>query len=150
MPSPGRLELVYKPADGGEPVVFEVHEFKDCGGVAMGMYNTDEVRFQIIYMVESLFIHLFIHFFIHLLFRSFHPSFFHSCLHSFLPFFLPFLLSFYAFLVHTYFLSSCPHYIHSLPSSLIVNQRLCSQFIPVCIGQEISIIHEVNCYFCVF
>ena len=43
VPSPGKLELVYKPANGGEPVVYEVHNFTNGGGVAMGMYNTDEV-----------------------------------------------------------------------------------------------------------
>ena len=40
---PGKVELVYKPANGGKPVVYEVHDFNDSGGVAMGMYNTDEV-----------------------------------------------------------------------------------------------------------
>jgi isocitrate dehydrogenase len=43
VPASGKLELVYKPADGGEAVIYEVHTFKNGGGVAMGMYNTDEV-----------------------------------------------------------------------------------------------------------
>lgn len=42
VPASGKLELVYKPADGGEAVIYEVHTFKNGGGVAMGMYNTDE------------------------------------------------------------------------------------------------------------
>ncbi len=43
MPASGKVELIYKPADGGEAVVYEVHNFTNGGGVAMGMYNTDEV-----------------------------------------------------------------------------------------------------------
>ena len=43
MPGAGQLELVFKPADGGEAVVYDVHNFMKGGGVAMGMYNTDEV-----------------------------------------------------------------------------------------------------------
>ena len=43
MPDSGKLEIVYKPASGGQPVVYEVHDFKNGGGVAIGMYNTDEV-----------------------------------------------------------------------------------------------------------
>lgn len=42
VPGAGKVELIYKPADGGEAVVYEVHDFKNDGGVAMGMYNTDE------------------------------------------------------------------------------------------------------------
>ncbi|CAB3984098.1 isocitrate dehydrogenase [NADP] cytoplasmic [Paramuricea clavata] len=42
VPASGKLELVYRPADGGEAVIYEVHAFKNGGGVAMGMYNTDE------------------------------------------------------------------------------------------------------------
>ncbi|KAL2081749.1 hypothetical protein ACEWY4_023602 [Coilia grayii] len=38
---PGRVEMTYTPANG-EPVTFIVHDFKDTGGVAMGMYNTDK------------------------------------------------------------------------------------------------------------
>jgi len=33
--------MIYKPADGGEPVTMEVYDFKGPG-VMMGMYNTDE------------------------------------------------------------------------------------------------------------
>ena len=40
-PGPGKLELVYKPEGGGEPVVMNVYDFKGKG-VAMAMYNTDE------------------------------------------------------------------------------------------------------------
>jgi len=40
VPGPGSLEMVYKPAHG-EPVTYKVFDFKS-GGVALGMYNTDE------------------------------------------------------------------------------------------------------------
>ncbi|XP_028393930.1 isocitrate dehydrogenase [NADP] cytoplasmic-like [Dendronephthya gigantea] len=42
VPGSGNLELVYKPANGGEPIIYQIHNYKDGGGVAMGMYNTDE------------------------------------------------------------------------------------------------------------
>ena len=41
-PGPGTLQLVYTPKDGSAPVKMDVYEFKDKG-VAMAMYNTDEV-----------------------------------------------------------------------------------------------------------
>ncbi|TEB25547.1 isocitrate dehydrogenase [Coprinellus micaceus] len=41
VPGPGRLQLVYTPADGSAPVSMNVYDFK-AGGVAMAMYNTDE------------------------------------------------------------------------------------------------------------
>ncbi|SMF46865.1 isocitrate dehydrogenase (NADP) [Tistlia consotensis] len=41
VPGPGKLTMVFKPADGGEPVTYEVHDFPESG-VAMGMYNHDE------------------------------------------------------------------------------------------------------------
>eukprot|EP01132_Coremiostelium_polycephalum_P010928 gene10928-13385_t len=37
----GKLEMTFTPADGSAPQKFTVFDFKD-GGVAMGMYNTDE------------------------------------------------------------------------------------------------------------
>jgi len=40
-PGPGKLQLVYTPADGGAPTTLNVYDFKDKG-VAMAMYNTDE------------------------------------------------------------------------------------------------------------
>ena len=43
VPAPGKLELFYTPSDGGKPIIYEVHDFKNGGGIAMGMYNTDEV-----------------------------------------------------------------------------------------------------------
>ena len=43
MPGPGKLRLVFNPADGGEPIDLTVFDFKGKG-VAMSMYNTDEVR----------------------------------------------------------------------------------------------------------
>lgn len=41
IPGPGSFEMVYTPADGSEKKTFKVFDFK-CGGVALGMYNTDE------------------------------------------------------------------------------------------------------------
>ena len=41
-PGPGKLQLQYAPADGGEKQVLEVYNFQGPG-VAMAMYNTDEV-----------------------------------------------------------------------------------------------------------
>ena len=35
------MELVYTPV-GGQPERHTVFDFKDCGGVTMGMYNTDQ------------------------------------------------------------------------------------------------------------
>jgi isocitrate dehydrogenase len=40
VPAPGKVEMVYTPADGSAPVHYTMFNFKD-GGVAMGMYNTD-------------------------------------------------------------------------------------------------------------
>ena len=41
VPGPGTLTLTYTPADGSEPMEFEVYDFPS-GGVAMGMYNLDD------------------------------------------------------------------------------------------------------------
>lgn len=41
IPGPGKLTMVYTPADGGEVQEYEVHDFPSSG-VAMGMYNHDE------------------------------------------------------------------------------------------------------------
>ena len=41
VPGPGRVVMTYTPADGGEPMEFEIADFSG-GGVAMGMYNYDE------------------------------------------------------------------------------------------------------------
>lgn len=41
IPGKGRVELIYTPEDGGEVQRYTVHEFKDGGGVSMGMFNTD-------------------------------------------------------------------------------------------------------------
>lgn len=40
-PGPGKLQLVYTPADGSAPTTLDVYDFKGKG-VAMSMYNTDE------------------------------------------------------------------------------------------------------------
>lgn len=42
-PGPGKLQLVFTPADGEKATVMDVYDFKGPG-VAMSMYNTDEVR----------------------------------------------------------------------------------------------------------
>ncbi|MPZ85567.1 MAG: NADP-dependent isocitrate dehydrogenase, partial [Actinophytocola sp.] len=41
VPGPGTVTISYQPADGGEPMEFEVARFP-AGGIAMGMYNYDE------------------------------------------------------------------------------------------------------------
>ena len=41
VPGAGKLKMVFEPADGGESVEHEVHDFPEAG-VAMGMYNHDE------------------------------------------------------------------------------------------------------------
>ncbi len=41
VPGAGKLTMTFTPADGGEPIEYEVFDFPD-GGVAMGMYNLDE------------------------------------------------------------------------------------------------------------
>jgi isocitrate dehydrogenase len=41
VPGPGKLTMKFVPADGGEPMEFEVFDFPG-GGCAMGMYNLDE------------------------------------------------------------------------------------------------------------
>lgn len=41
VPGPGRLTMTYTPADGSDPVEYEVFDFPSSG-VAMGMYNLDE------------------------------------------------------------------------------------------------------------
>jgi hypothetical protein len=39
--------LIYTPEGGGEPTVMNVYDFKGKG-VAMSMYNTDDVRLSLI------------------------------------------------------------------------------------------------------
>ena len=41
VPGPGKVELVYTPASGPEER-HEVFEFKNGGGVTLGMFNTDQ------------------------------------------------------------------------------------------------------------
>ncbi len=41
VPGAGTVTMTYTPADGGAPVEYEVMDF-EAGGIAMGMYNTDE------------------------------------------------------------------------------------------------------------
>ena len=40
----GKVEIVYTPRNGSEPVKYTVHDFSGNGGVVLGMFNTDEVR----------------------------------------------------------------------------------------------------------
>ncbi|MBU6364710.1 MAG: NADP-dependent isocitrate dehydrogenase [Gemmatimonadetes bacterium] len=45
VPGPGTVTVTYTPADGGEPMRFDVAKFGADGGVAMGMYNfNDSIR----------------------------------------------------------------------------------------------------------
>ena len=39
VPGPGKLTVTYPPDDGSEPMEFQVAQFPEGGGVAMGMYN---------------------------------------------------------------------------------------------------------------
>ncbi|WP_086844051.1 NADP-dependent isocitrate dehydrogenase [Amycolatopsis kentuckyensis] len=39
VPGPGKLTISYTPDDGSEPMEFQVAQFPEGGGVAMGMYN---------------------------------------------------------------------------------------------------------------
>ncbi|HKN99764.1 MAG TPA: NADP-dependent isocitrate dehydrogenase [Pseudonocardiaceae bacterium] len=39
VPGPGTVTISYTPADGGEPMEFEVAQFPEGGGVAMAMFN---------------------------------------------------------------------------------------------------------------
>lgn len=39
---PGKLQLVFTPADGSGPQTMDVYDFEGAGGVGMAMYNTDE------------------------------------------------------------------------------------------------------------
>ena len=39
VPGPGKLTVSYTPDDGSEPMEFQVAQFPEGGGVAMGMYN---------------------------------------------------------------------------------------------------------------
>lgn len=39
----GKFKMVFTPKDGSSPKEWEVYNFP-AGGVGMGMYNTDEVR----------------------------------------------------------------------------------------------------------
>ena len=41
VPGPGTVTMSYQPADGGQPMEFEIANFSG-GGVAMGMYNFDD------------------------------------------------------------------------------------------------------------
>ncbi|RDD44713.1 Isocitrate dehydrogenase [NADP] cytoplasmic [Trichoplax sp. H2] len=42
VPGPGKLEMSFTPEDGSAPMRYTVFDFKNTGGVALGMYNTDK------------------------------------------------------------------------------------------------------------
>lgn len=42
VPGAGKVEMLFTPSDGSKPIKHVVHDFTDGGGVAMGMFNTDE------------------------------------------------------------------------------------------------------------
>ena len=51
---PGKLEISFTPADGSSPQKYEVFNF-DGAGVAMGMYNTEEVSLSLeLLIIQSL------------------------------------------------------------------------------------------------
>ncbi len=43
VPGDGKLEIMFTPKDGSEPMKFNVFDFEGTGGVALAMYNTDSV-----------------------------------------------------------------------------------------------------------
>lgn len=45
VPEPGLVTMTFTPNNGGKAVEYEIFKFDQSGGVAMGMYNTDAVRF---------------------------------------------------------------------------------------------------------
>lgn len=47
VPGPGKLEISWTPTDSvnQQPIKFTVFDFENSGGVALAMYNTDEVNF---------------------------------------------------------------------------------------------------------
>ena len=49
VPGPGKVELIYTPSDGSPATNLEVYTFEGktaSGGVALSMYNTEEVWFM--------------------------------------------------------------------------------------------------------
>lgn len=42
VPGNGKVEMIFTPTDGSAPVKYELFNFTKGGGVALGMYNTDE------------------------------------------------------------------------------------------------------------
>lgn len=42
VPGAGKLEIKFTPKSGGETIQHTVFDFEDCGGIALGMYNTDK------------------------------------------------------------------------------------------------------------
>lgn len=50
---PGKVTIKYTPKDGGEPVEYTIFDFEESGGVAMGMYNTDQVSVMILDTLTS-------------------------------------------------------------------------------------------------
>ena len=48
-PGPGTLKLVYTPQGGGEPTALDVYDFKGKG-VALAMYNTDDVSYVLLFV----------------------------------------------------------------------------------------------------
>ena len=43
VPGSGKLEIKFTPDDGSDPMQYTVFQFENSGGVALSMYNTDEV-----------------------------------------------------------------------------------------------------------
>ena len=58
VPGAGKLEIKFTPEDGGLPMEYNVFQFENSGGVALAMYNTDEVYsycFRTCYSLGDLF-----------------------------------------------------------------------------------------------
>ena len=43
VPGAGKLDIKFTPDDGSDPMQYTVFQFENSGGVALAMYNTDEV-----------------------------------------------------------------------------------------------------------
>lgn len=61
VPGAGKLEMKFTPSDGSAPMEYVVYDFNG-GGVAMGMYNTDQVIsvcFVLLLLISFTMLHFF-------------------------------------------------------------------------------------------
>jgi len=64
MSVPGKLELVFTPADGSPPTAQEIYTFRDekpTGGVGLAMYNTTKVLYHQLFYYQPLYHQLLYH-----------------------------------------------------------------------------------------